>query len=555
MAGIVGIAGPSVGITPCKTISAMYDLMTHRPQFVRDRPFRDDHICAGRCHPGIINRISQPASRSGVHLWFTGELYNKESFGDADADETTLLLAAHQAGGLVDFLHDADGIFAGALYDSNRKSVLLFTDRYGLRYLYWTKHGSSLVWAEEAKAFLALPDHTPAIDRESLDDFVNRGFIRGDRSWFGGVSLLSPATVLSFDCLTGSLSRTRYYDWHAIKPPPEKIDLREYAVEWGARLKKSVHQRLSGDKRVGLFLSGGLDSRSLLAATPSDYPMDAVTFGLKGCDEIRVASRVASAKSAHHHVVELRPDNWFFPRLQGVWQSDGELPLPDMHGMEFADEVATLFPISFNGLGGAVQSGLIFDSRLGPPPEPDYPLGEVGRRSARRGVLLEEPCIHARLPLYANDLIDLTLSLPVDLRKNGYFYKKALALNFPELFSRIPYQRSGVPVSVPSPWYELLSLKTRCKRKCSSLLSRKLPFVRNTAVYADYPSWFRRNPVRDFVTSLFSGDALLHQFVPKETVLGAWNALLAKGVGTTQVGRFVTIELWLQQVYNSKYRR
>lgn len=351
------------------------------------------------------------------------------------------------------------------IYDANAGTVLLFTDRYGLRYLFFTKRKDLFSWAEEYKAFLGLPGFIAKIDPSALENFLDYGFISGNRTWFDDVTLLDPATILTYDIAHDTISSSIYFDYRTITLCTGKFDLTGYSFEWGRRLKESVRQRTEGSHWPGIFLSGGLDSRAILASMPNSPKTHAVTFGVRGCDEIRVASRVARKKGAVHHVFELSAQEWLYPRLKGIWWSDGELCIADEHGIEVMEEVADFFQVSLNGLGGAIHSGYILKPGFGIPPVPEYPFGQVGRRSARRGVLLEEPYIYARAPLYANDLINLTLSVPLEFRLKGRFYRKALSLCFPELFGSIPYQATGVPVSVPSPLYDLLALRTRGIRK------------------------------------------------------------------------------------------
>jgi asparagine synthase (glutamine-hydrolysing) len=559
MAGLVGIVSRMPHERAKATLTRMYDLMAHRPSFSREPPFIDAAVCAGRCHSGIINIEAQPSSMSGVHVWFTGEIYNKDKIpgvcGAVPPCEAELVGAFHRSGNLDALLREADGIFTGAIYDANIGTVSLFTDRYGLRYLHYTKLGDAFSWAEEYKAFLGIPGFMATIDRSALDNFLDYGFIAGKATWFEGVTLLDPATILTYDIARGTISSSTYFDWRTITPRTGKFDITEYGLEWGRRLRESVRRRTAGNQWPGIFLSGGLDSRAILASMPDSPKTHAVTFGVRGCDEIRVASRVARKKGAMHHVFALSAREWFYPRFKGIWWSDGELCIADEHGIETMEEIANFFQVSLNGLGGAIHSGYIFKPGFGIPPVPEYPFGQVGRRSARRGVLLEEPYIYARAPLYANDLIQLTLSVPMELRLKGRFYRKALSLCFPEFFGSIPYQATGVPVSIPFPFYDLLALRTRGIRKITGMLADRLPFIRNTRIYADYGSWFKQPPARQFIQEIFSDkESLLYHYLKRDDVLDTWRRHCAGNSQTARINRLLTFELWLRQVFSGAYR-
>ncbi|MBN2189470.1 MAG: hypothetical protein JW699_08440 [Chitinispirillaceae bacterium] len=560
MPGIVGFTRTDKIAFPERALESMYALLAHRAGFVRERAFHDENLCCGRCHPAIINADLQPVSRNGVFAWLSGEIYNRDTICGkgmaASRGDTEFILDQYRSGRLPQALGEADGIFAGVIYDSMEKTVRLFTDRYGLRYLFWTNQGRQFSWAEEYKAFLALPGFTPVIDPASLSDFLEHGFIRGEKTWFKGVNLLAPATIMAVDLINGRYSSETYWDWGRFKPCAGKFNVREYAEEWGRRLRVSVERRLAGDKKVGVFLSGGLDSRGILAAIPDDYAVHAVTFGIRRCREVLIAARVAQARKAQHHFFELSSETWFEPRIKGIWWSDGELNIIDQHGIEFLSQIERFFKVSFNGLGGAVHSGLTLSRTLGPLPTRECPFGEVGRRSARRGVLLDEPAVFARMPLYANDLMELILSVPEKFRAGGYFYRKALVWNFPGLFRRIPYQASGVPVSVPSPLYDLLALPTRAGRAMARMAGRiGLPFV-NRTVYADYAAWLRAEPVRSLAGSLLTDkQGLLHAYLDREKTLRAWAGYLRRGDGVKTVSRLLTLEIWLRQVFSGTFRQ
>lgn len=80
MAGLAGIVSRMPQEQARAALARMYDLMAHRPSFTHETPLVDAALCAGRCHGGIINTGTQPNSAGGIHVWFTGEIYNKEAF-------------------------------------------------------------------------------------------------------------------------------------------------------------------------------------------------------------------------------------------------------------------------------------------------------------------------------------------------------------------------------------------------------------------------------------------------------------------------------------------
>ena len=134
--------------------------------------------------------------------------------------------------------------------------------------LYWTVYQNALVWTGELKSLLSLPNYQPKIDRAAMEDFLGLRYMIGDRSWFENVELLPAATVFTWDIPGKTLSRNRYWGWDELTPlttpPPES----EAVETLGHLFVDAVQSRVYPGERVGLTLSGGLDSRAILAAMP-----------------------------------------------------------------------------------------------------------------------------------------------------------------------------------------------------------------------------------------------------------------------------------------------
>lgn len=162
----------------------MQTYLTHRNTFTSDVIFHDGKVYAGRCHIGIINTLPQPATIDDIFIWLDGEFYNQGDFpieGNERDNDALLLAKNYQADPSLGFIQFVDGFFSAVIYDRPRKKIVLCTDRYGFQHLYWIKAKGCVAWASEYKAFIVLPGFNPAIDRESLQSFINYGYIRGNR--------------------------------------------------------------------------------------------------------------------------------------------------------------------------------------------------------------------------------------------------------------------------------------------------------------------------------------------------------------------------------------
>jgi asparagine synthase (glutamine-hydrolysing) len=431
----------------------MRDAILHEQFHRGDCLHSSSGVCASRGHIGIIQTAEQPASHDGVHVWIDGELYNRPELraragGDAVCcDDASLIGQLYREDETLSFLKDVDGIYSAVVVDTRRKRVHLIIDRYGLRHLYWRLEGEVFAWASEVKAFLALPTFTPHIDPESVNDFFGLGYLLEDRTWFTDVKLLPPGSVLSLGMQAGTIAILKYWGWDNIKSLPANVREDEVINELGRLFSAAVQRHSQADVPVGVSVSGGLDSRALLAAMPANgsQPIHAVTLGKHGCDDIRIAAEVARIKPAMHHVVELSSSNWLQQRTAGVWYTDGQQDLLHMHALVSVKEQRKHYAINLNGfLGDAVLGGsYLFDRRWSLAEK----VNQRGRRFINEGTRLTNNFFQNRIPFFSNALMEFAFSIPETLLAHSYVYNKMLLAKYPQFFDTIPWQSTGVPIS------------------------------------------------------------------------------------------------------------
>lgn len=572
-----------------KALLAMQDYVTHDESYLRDELFCDESLCATRSHIGVIQREPQPGRKSGIMAWLDGELFNRDELASRNGvtaeTDPELILALYRAHGNFDFLADVDGFYSAAVYDSNRACVYLISDRYGLRHLYWAVQGGRLAWASEVKAMLALPDFSPRIDPDAVSELINIGYLLENRTWFRGVELLPPGSVLTCDIKSGSCETRQYWWWDSIKPVTGAMDEAEVVEELGHLFARAVEKRCAQAGDLGVTLSGGLDSRAVLAAIPgSGHPVHAVTFGIEKSRDVQIARRVSEVKGAVHHIVEIGGENWLEPRIGGVWTTDGQLDLMHMHGIEAFDEMKKYFRINNSGFSGDLILGgsyLVderfpdsnrkellaevmdcdpallwnFDryNRLGKPDF--YFLQNRVRRFTYGGTKLLISSIEYRKPFMDNNLMEFAYSLPDELRYRGKIYNKMLLRSFPEYFDKIPWQKTGVPISRPE-W----ALKaTRLSGRARNLLIRWANHaglgLTSSASFTDYPRWIRLEPSRSFFEkTLTSPDALYPQYLDEKRVRSELGAHMNGQDFSKNLCRYLTVEIWLRQVFEKELR-
>lgn len=541
-------------------LARMRSLLAHGESQHADELFCDRRVCATRTHTGIIQPEPQPHTSSGVSVWLDGEFYNREEIerthveGAAHTSDAALLAALYRRDNDFDFLKLIDGVYAAVVYDEPRRLVHLVSDRYGLRHLYWTTHAGGLAWASEVKAMLRLPGFEPEVDRATLQDFFEKGNLTGDRSWLEGVGLLAAATVLTWR-LDGRAPRTRRY-WGAdsIRPLEGEPDAVELADELGRLFRDAVGRRSRAGERTGLTLSGGLDSRAILAAIPRRAePLHAVTFGKRGCEDARVAALAAAAKGAEHHFMEMGAEGWLGPRLEAVWWTDGELDLMHMHVVTVLPRVRSLFDIALDGLGanGVIGDSWMEHSLSGPF---EYVDGRT-RRFLVLGPTTVRGFVEERFPFLDNRFVELALAVPDRLKEGNALYRMMLLRTFPEFFESIPWQKTGVPITWPRPnegrRKTFAELKEQLRYKLSWLGVAAAP----ARGYADYASWMRQEPARSVFRELLTGrDALYPEYLPRERVEGDLEKHFGGRDRSEFLCRALTFEVWLRQVFLGEYR-
>lgn len=556
MPGLVGLtslsmSGDFVGTIVCK----MRDFIVHQKFHKRDPNFNGPNLCAGRVHTGIIQTAEQPASSDGIHVWLDGEFYNQAELrsriksSNTPCDDACLLRQLYAAYPDLPFLKDIDGIYSAVIFDSRRKLVHLLIDRYGLRHLYWCPIKGGLAWASEVKAFLAIPGFSSQIDPQSVSDFFSMGYLLDDRTWFADAKLLPPGTALTFDLRALAVRMRRYWSWGDIKLLPEGTERREIIDELRRLFLDAVRRQSQADEPVGISLSGGLDSRALLAAMPAEEhrPIHTVTFGVAGCDDIRIASQIAHVKPAVHHVVELTSANWLLKRMAGVWYTDGQANLLHMHALVSVEEQRKNYRVNLNGfLGDAILGGsYLFDKR--------WTIAEKtvqrGRRFVNEGTLLTNNFFHNRIPFFANPLMEFTCSIPESLRAHSRIYNEMLLAAFPEFFAKIPWQTTQLPINASRARIFAVSKLRGAKRR----LAKRAPglgLIGNaTHNYHNYAVWIRQAPARSlFERMLLDPSARYRDFIQASDVPLLWSEHMKGGDHSEQLCRALTFELWLQQV-------
>lgn len=267
-------------------------------------------------------------SASGRYvISYNGEVYNHRQLRDElvarhypfhGHSDTEVILGAIEQWGLDESLRRFIGMFAFALWDRKDRRLSLARDRLGIKPLYYGWIGPQFVFASELKAIASLPGFTHTINRDALGLLLSHGYIRAPHSIYQDIFKLPPGTRLHIDqsMAASSLSATTLMEhfvpyWSARDTAEagtsQRLDLRdpEATDELDRLLRDAVGLRMEADVPLGAFLSGGIDSSTVVALMQAQSTRPVKTFSIgfqeHTFDEAPHAKAVAEHLGTDHH--------------------------------------------------------------------------------------------------------------------------------------------------------------------------------------------------------------------------------------------------------------
>lgn len=578
-------------------LDAMLDAQVRQP-WLQVEQWVQEPFAGGRVHLGIHKTGIQPIRDNSDRyiLWFDGELYNhseliriyegnNKALSHIEGDAQFVLQLYLNCNGW-EFAKDLDGIFNIALFNLDVNEMYLVSDRLGLRPIYYWISPDLFVFSTELKSFLVLPGFPKKLDRLSLSEFIEYGHMLDDRTWFEDVKLLEPGAILRID--QSEHTQRHYWKLGDLKPIFSGKSISEAADEMAHLWKDTVKNRVEDAASCSLPLSGGLDSRAILAAIPEDYlPIPCITIGHVGCDDIRIAKRVAVIRNCAHHPIYLgEEDNWLVKREELVWVLDGFLNIIHMHGSMMTEKLRELSSIMLNGYIGDVIAGGSYGAGLKSAKshlKRLFPVGELSacefdsegyidrlwqrtsglsleafsiyqraRRFILMGSLQYSSHIEQRKPFVSKDFLTFCMSMPEAYRANGAVYHHMLFTHHSDLFAEIPWQATGVPIGERD-------FKRRMSQVIRSLeikIVRKLPgSLRYTprSMMVDYAELLRQPKTRTYIEqALTDNHQILHEFVPKMQIAKVCERHFSRKIDAQEtIGRLLTSQIYLQRLFES----
>jgi len=338
MCGIAGLVYSDAS-RPCdaEVVTAMRDVASYRgPDDAGN--FVDGPAGLGHRRLSIIDlgggHQPMPDVRRKLWIVFNGEIYNYRplrealigkgcAFNSHSDTEVILNLYADMGERCVEALN---GMFAFAIWDTEKRTLFLARDRMGVKPLYYAETPEAFLFGSEIKSLFASKLVTPRCREEALTEYLFFRQVAGSDTLFDGVKSLPPGCTMSLR--DGRTSIVRYWSPRPSEGP-SSMRFEDAVDELRALLEDSVRLRLISDVPVGTFCSGGVDS-SLVTALAAKAKGDAVNtfsvgFDEEDYDESAYALMVSAQYKTIHH--QLRVGNVqfseLFPRM--VWHNDEPL--------------------------------------------------------------------------------------------------------------------------------------------------------------------------------------------------------------------------------------
>jgi asparagine synthase (glutamine-hydrolysing) len=320
MCGICGVFEPArdTGIEPA-VLKRMADSIRHRGPDAEGFYHADPGVGLAHRRLSIIDVEggAQPLSNEDGSIWivFNGEVYNFAELNDrylatrhtfrTRCDTETIVHLYEELGEAC--FAELRGMFALALWDGRKKRLLLARDRLGKKPLYYSWDGRRLVFGSEIKALWGAGGLSKEVDPEAVLDYFALQYVPAPKTIYRSIRKLRPAHYAVVD---GPNFHERPY-WDLCFNAPRELTEEQWCDEFLAEYRKAVQLRLVSDVPLGAFLSGGVDSSSvvaLMSEVQSPVTTCSVGFAEAQYNEADDAREFAASVGANHFEQVVKPD-------------------------------------------------------------------------------------------------------------------------------------------------------------------------------------------------------------------------------------------------------
>ncbi|MFH1754498.1 MAG: asparagine synthase (glutamine-hydrolyzing) [Candidatus Latescibacterota bacterium] len=320
MCGVCGIYHYANGARiDAGVLESMCDVITHRGPDDAGY-YIDDTIGLAMRRLIIIDPTTghQPLfnENKSVCLVFNGEIYNFKTIRD-ELIARGHAFATQSDGEVIVHLYEDEGpacldrlrgMFAIALWDSDKRSLFLARDRIGIKPYYYADHNGTLLFASEIKSILQYPRFPRSVHPQGIHHYLSLNYVPAPYTLIEGIHQLLPGEYML--CTKEGFDKRRY--WDVRFEPREDLGEEEWKVKVRDKLQECVSMHLVSDVPFGAFLSGGIDSSAVVAMMTSALGTPISTFSIdfaeESFSEIRYARVIADLFHSDHHVLSAPAD-------------------------------------------------------------------------------------------------------------------------------------------------------------------------------------------------------------------------------------------------------
>lgn len=369
MPGIVGIIGQGPRGEHERDLKLMLDCMMHEPFYKKGSYVNEElGVYAGwTCHQeSYADCMPVTNERKDVVLIFSGEHFpDRSSRQNSSAGE---LVQRYEVEG-ESFIRELNGWFSGILVDVRNSKVLLFNDRYGMQRIYYCEGKDSFLFGSEAKSLLKVRPDLRQLDMQGLGELISCNCVLENRTIFSKIMLLPGAAMWTWKD-GANLAKRSYFkasEWENLSA----LDEESFLSRLSETVKAVIPRYFREKGRVGMSLTGGLDSRMMMAClNPSPGELPCYTFGgQKDMLDITIARKIAEACGQTHATIRLGPSFFTeFPCLaeKTIYVTDGTVDVSSTHDMYFNKLAREIAPIRVTGKFGSevIRDHTMFNAKL-----------------------------------------------------------------------------------------------------------------------------------------------------------------------------------------------
>ena len=300
--------------------------------------------------------------REDVVLVFSGEEYGdpqirQQLLGSHSVGSTESEFLVHWYEEDPSFVRKLNGMFHGVIADRARGIITLFNDRYGMHRLYYHESAEAFYFATEAKAILKVCPQLRTFDMRSLGEFVALSCVQEDRTIFKDIHLFPAASTWTFR--NAQLNNKNTYftpgEWEDQAP----LSAESYYQELRSTLCTRLPRYFSGQQRMGIAMTGGLDTRVILAChPPAPGSLPSYTFGsvFRDSRDVRIGRQVAGVCQQSHQVIAIG-DEFLgrFPHYaeRSIYLTEGTVDVYRASDLYLSERVREIAPAKIVGTYGS----------------------------------------------------------------------------------------------------------------------------------------------------------------------------------------------------------